>query len=999
MEKARTLGAEKVPGLKSYLSPVGAWALSIGCAVGWGAFAMPGTQFLPAAGPLGTTIGFIIGSLIMLVIAANYHYMMKCYSFAGGTYTYSKKMFNSDHGFFSAWFMILAYITILWANLSALPLIGRNIFGGALKIGYMYSIADYDIYFGEVAFELIILVFTGAVCMYSKKLSGIVQTLFAMLLVAGVVVCFCVGLSGGNAGAEAKSVPMFSDSEGIPSQIAGIIALTPWAFIGFESVSHSAQEFKFTVRRSFVVMAAGIAASCFCYVLLTWTAITSLPEGCSDWTQYIAALGSYEGHQSMPVVNAMYTAAGNNGLLLLMITLLAAVLTGMVGSSIAAGRLIYSMSEDDILPKNLGKLSKKGNTPKNAIMLITLISCVIPFLGRTATGWVVDIMSFAATIAYGYTSVCAVRKARQDGNKLIVITGYIGTAVSVILGVFIMLPNVFTTSVMSDESYLLLAIWSIIGILFFRFVFSKDNLQRFGKSISVWIALLFVIFVTTLMWMRQTTNSVTEKAVDNIGNYYAEEMTEHGVDRDSVHAETERGYVNGQMEEIRGSLLTNTVIQMGLIMLSLIVIFNIYSTMQKREKAMEAQKNKAEESSRAKSAFLSNMSHDLRTPMNAIIGYIELARNEDLTADELREYLAKIGGSSRHLLALINDVLEMSRIESGKTELELIDAGLPCLMDDMRDLFATQMSEKKIKYTVTCEGLKNKVVKCDKNRINRVLLNLISNAYKFTPEGGSVTVKLSQTEGEAGDDTGIYELRVKDSGMGMSPEFAKNVFEAFERERTSTASGIEGTGLGMAITKSIIDLMGGTITVDTAPGKGTEFIVTLTLARGDKCNVTCRKNCSEKANEPESAGNDVSTEKAGLSGRRMLVVDDIMVNREITMRILKMKGFEAEPAENGQQALDIISASEPGHYDAVFMDIQMPVMDGYEATRRIRELSDPQLRDIPIIAMTANAFSEDVQKAKEAGMNGHVSKPIDVNAMLSTLTGILQSRESSGQQT
>ncbi len=991
MDENRTAGAEKCPGLKSYLSPVGAWALSIGCAVGWGAFAMPGTQFLPGGGPLGTTIGFIIGSIIMLVIGANYHYMMKCYSFAGGTYTYSKKMFNNDHGFFSAWFMILAYITILWANLTALPLIGRTIFGNALKVGYMYRIADYDIYFGEVAFELIILLGVGALCMFSKKLSSIVQTCFAGILVIGVIVCFIIALTGGNAGANAESVPMFSDSKGIPAQIAGIVALTPWAFIGFESVSHSAQELKFSVRRSFVIMALGIAASCVCYILLTWTAITSLPEGCTNWTQYIAQLGSYEGHQSMPVVNAMYTAAGNNGLLILLMTLLAAALTGMIGSSIAVSRLIYSMAEDDILPKNLGKLSGKS-IPKTAVLLITLASCVIPFFGRTATGWVVDIMSFAATIAYGYTSVCAVRKAKQDGKKLIVFTGYVGTAISFILGIFIMLPNVFTTSVMSSESYLLLALWSIVGILFFRFVFSKDKFQRFGRSISVWIALLFVIFVTTLVWMRETTNTVTGDALENIGTYYAEEMEDHGVGLDESHVEGEREYVDGQMEQIRNTLLTNTVIQMALIMLSLIIIFNIYSTMQKREKSMEAQKAKAEESSRAKSAFLSNMSHDIRTPMNSIIGYIELAKREELDEQGLRDYLGKIEGSSRHLLALINDVLEMSRIESGKMELELTDTGLPCLMDDVRDLFSTQMSEKNIKYTVKCSELKNKVVKCDRNRINRIMLNLVSNAYKFTPEGGDVTVTLRQTEGEGGDDTGVYEIRVKDSGIGMSPEFAENVFEAFERERTSTVSGIQGTGLGMAITKSIVDFMGGNITVNTAVVKGTEFVVTLTLAKGDKCNVSCRKNCSEKLSNPELYTNEAEIDEAYLSGKRVLVVDDVMVNREITTRILKMKGFEVEQAENGAQALSIIASSEPGYFDCVMMDVQMPVMDGYEATQKIRELPDLMLKNIPIIAMTANAFNEDVQKAKEAGMNDHVAKPIDVNNMLETIAKVLDRR-------
>ena len=246
-----------------------------------------------------------------------------------------------------------------------------------------------------------------------------------------------------------------------------------------------------------------------------------------------------------------------------------------------------------------------------------------------------------------------------------------------------------------------------------------------------------------------------------------------------------------------------------------------------KEELIEA-KNRAEENSKAKSIFLSNMSHDIRTPMNAIIGYINLAKRDNSCFSEVKEYLAKIEGSSQHLLALINDVLEMSRIESGKLELEETDVNLKQTMDDMRDMFATQMKEKNINYTVDCDGVKNHMVRCDKNRLNRVFLNLISNAYKFTPDGGNVSVVLKQ-DGEALEGKGRYELRVKDSGIGMTDEFAAKVFDAFERERTSTVSGIQRTGLGMAITKSIIDLMGGAIEVETESGQGTEFIINLTF--------------------------------------------------------------------------------------------------------------------------------------------------------------------------
>ena len=395
--------------------------------------------------------------------------------------------------------------------------------------------------------------------------------------------------------------------------------------------------------------------------------------------------------------------------------------------------------------------------------------------------------------------------------------------------------------------------------------------------------------------------------------------------------------------------------------------------LKKQQVELIAAKTRAEEGSKAKSQFLSNMSHDIRTPMNAIIGYINLAKNKNITLDEVKDFLKKIETSSNHLLALINDVLEMSRIESGKMELEPIDTDLVTTLDEVRDMFATQMEGKEINFTVDTSQVKDSYVLCDKNRLNRVLLNLLSNAYKFTPKGGKISVKLLQI-GDAVDKVAEYELRVKDSGIGMTPEFAAKVFEAFEREKNSTVSGIQGTGLGMAITKSIVDMMGGNIEVITAPNQGTEFVINVKFTLSD--------NVPEKI----AAQDNSTADEINFEGMRLLLVDDIEVNREIATMILEMSGFIVDTAENGKEAVDKISASKAGDYAVVLMDIQMPIMDGYAAARAIRELEDKDLAKIPIIAMTANAFSEDVQTAKDAGMDAHIAKPIDVNQMIETLT-------------
>ncbi|MBR2216299.1 MAG: response regulator [Selenomonadaceae bacterium] len=389
-----------------------------------------------------------------------------------------------------------------------------------------------------------------------------------------------------------------------------------------------------------------------------------------------------------------------------------------------------------------------------------------------------------------------------------------------------------------------------------------------------------------------------------------------------------------------------------------------------------AAKAQAEYSSKAKTTFLFNMSHDIRTPMNAIIGYIELAKREKNIPPVIRDFIGKIDSSSQHLLALINDVLEMSRIENGKLELAAEPANLGSLLNELSDVFATQMAAKGVTFTVE-QDIRHPWVICDKLRLDRVLLNLVSNAYKFTPAGGKVAVAL--TEKDSDETQGRYELRVKDTGIGMSPEFAAKVFDAFERERTSTVSGIQGTGLGMAITKSIIDLMGGSVRVVTAPNEGTEFIVDVAFP--------LTTPLQEAATANQSAAH-----AADFTNRRLLLADDIEVNREIAKMLLETSGFTVDTAANGKEAVEKVAASSPGDYDAVLMDIQMPVINGYEATKAIRELPDKKLAAIPIIAMTANAFSEDVTAAKEAGMDGHISKPIDINKMMQTLNEIFNRR-------
>ena len=527
----------------------------------------------------------------------------------------------------------------------------------------------------------------------------------------------------------------------------------------------------------------------------------------------------------------------------------------------------------------------------------------------------------------------------------------------------------------------------------------------------------------------------------------------------------------------------------------------------KMNQALSEAVRAAETANRAKSAFLSNMSHDIRTPMNAIIGFTTLAVSNIDDQKRVRDYLGKILSSSSHLLSLINDILDMSRIESGKIHLEETEVSLSDVLHDLKTIISGQIYAKQLDLYMDAMDVTNEDVYCDKTRLNQVLLNLLSNAVKFTPAGGTVSVRLKQFPG-AVKGSGLYEIRVKDNGIGMSQEFVKKLFSPFERERTSTVSRTQGTGLGMAITKNIVDMMGGTIEVQTEQGKGTEFIVRLpfriqaeqhhtekiaeleglkALVVDDDFN-TCDSvtkmlvrigmrsewtlsgkeavlrarqsmelgdafhayiidwrlpdmNGIEVTRQIRSLGDDtpiiiltaydwsdieVEARAAGVTafcskpmfmsdirdtlmiaigqmqaeaedtrplaagsdfrGRCILLVEDNELNSEITVEILNGYGCQVDTAVNGAEAVKKIKNSNPGDYDLVLMDVQMPVMNGYEATRQIRALNDPAMAGITILAMTANAFDEDKKKALECGMDGFLTKPI----VIEELIGVLQ---------
>ncbi len=398
----------------------------------------------------------------------------------------------------------------------------------------------------------------------------------------------------------------------------------------------------------------------------------------------------------------------------------------------------------------------------------------------------------------------------------------------------------------------------------------------------------------------------------------------------------------------------------------------------------------AEHASRAKTTFLNSMSHDIRTPMNAIMGYTELAKEHLDDKDLVRDYLEKIMVSSGHLLSLINDVLDMSRIESGRVIITKRETYLPRILNDIRTIVQTSVEARELTLLVDTRNLVHERAVCDSLRLQQVLLNIVSNAVKFTQPGGTVSLHVVEKPGRDGEHA-LYEFRVRDNGIGIGEEFQKHIFEPFTREESSTVSGIQGTGLGLAISKSIMDMMGGTISVASARGRGAEFTVSIECAVGSATSGAAGSaGAPAKGAEAGPAMPYATTPTAmadaeadaHIAGVKILLVEDNDMNREICVEILSRRGAEVQTASDGDEAVEALSKAKPGDFDLVLMDIQMPRMNGYDATRAIRSLPDDDIANIPIIATSANAFDEDRALAKQAGMDDYIVKPVDIDKVI-----------------
>ncbi len=556
------------------LSPLGAWAFSIGTSIGWGSLVVTSNTYLAQAGPLGSTVGMIVGGLIMLVIAANYAYLMNVYPDAGGAYHYASEILGHDYGFLTAWFLSLTYLAILWANATSIPLFARYFLGDVFKVGRLYTLFGYDVYLGEALLSIAALLLVALLCARRKGTMAKLMIAMAVVFTAGIVVCFAAGIRGSKGNLGAGYVPGSSAL----SQIVRIAVISPWAFIGFENISHATEEMSFKNTRLYRVLFISVISTTALYIFVTLLSVTAYPGEYRSWLDYIQNREHLEGLKGLPAFYAANRYMGKTGVVILMLALLSLIVTSLIGNITALSRLFYALGRDSILPVRFGKLNDR-DVPANAIALIVALSALFPFLGRTAIGWIVDVTTIGATLIYGLVSASAMKLARErrDGRERWL--GVIGLAMMVCFGVYTLVPNLYTSSTMARESYFFFIVWSALGFVYFRRMLRVDKARRFGKSIVVWIALFSLVLFVSLVYLVQSIIEVTGSGMRNIEQFYVQNRS----------AGIQAGVVSAQLTRIRQVTGTNVTAVVALITLSLYVLIGNFRLINERATTSELQ--------------------------------------------------------------------------------------------------------------------------------------------------------------------------------------------------------------------------------------------------------------------------------------------------------------------------------------------------------------------------------------------------------------------------
>ena len=560
--------------LDPYVTPIGAWALALGTSVGWGSLVVTSNTYLLKSGPWGSVFGLIIGAVIMLIISRNYHYMVTCFPDSGGAYTFSREAFGYDHGFLTAWFLGLTYIAVLWANATSLPLFARYFLGDMYQFGFSYEILGYKVYFGEALLSVAAIFIIAFLCIRNKRIALNIMVALVILFVAGITVCFVAAVFGMSSRAGTFE-PGYIPNKDALSQLIRIACISPWAFIGFENISNSAEEFKFSNKKTFRILLIAVVSTTLLYIFVVLLSVTAFPKEYGTWLEYIKDLDNISGYKGLPAFYAAHYYLGNTGIYLMMAALLALIVTSLIGNITALSRLLYALSKDSIIPERFKIVSKWG-TPARTIILIAIVSIPIPFLGRTAISWIVDVTTIGATIIYGLVSASAYKVAKKNDKPLEKWTGILGSCFMIGFGLYLLVPHLTARSTMAQETYLLFVVWGVLGFIYFRIILKKDTKWRFGKTIVVWAVLLTLILFIALIGMNQSMLNDTDQAMYSIHEHY----TAHG--DVPVHLKQDEAFIRSKMEEMQQSNLMSSFLVFALFLFSIITMMSNYSLIRKR---------------------------------------------------------------------------------------------------------------------------------------------------------------------------------------------------------------------------------------------------------------------------------------------------------------------------------------------------------------------------------------------------------------------------------
>ena len=795
---------------KNLLSPLNVWALSLGCAVGWGAFMVPANLYITTAGPLGTILAMALSTILLLVIAFNFCRLAEKFPDDGGIVAYTKNILGSDHAFLAAWILLIAYLSILWANATANVLLARYLLGDIFEWGYLYTLAGFDIYFGEVAVTWLVFIVFGLISCYGGSLKKHLNTFFAAIFLLTVVMLFIAMLSETG---TAVFTPLFQNYSSPVMQVLSMCMLAPWMFFGFESVTHACNDFAFPGKKLFPIIIIAVLSGGLIYILLGAMSVMAIPPEFSSWTEYMAKRSGLDGLAGLPVFHSVYSVFGLNGLGVLCLSIFSAIITSLLGLYRACAYLLHYMAKCRILPPWFTFCSA-DETPRNAMLFVMLISLLIPLLGRVSIVWLCDVITVVGSVAYGYASLCAYFTAREEGRAGAKKLAVFGVAISVIFFFCPLLPGLLLSGSLETESYLMLAVWSLLGFTYYWYTFKTDKQNRFGHSTSMCIMILFLNFFSSSIWLWL------------------------------VMKERILTVVNGSVNTSYRDLATDSMVQMLMILLILLLMADIFITIKRHERKMTEIRRQQSEIDLARNTFLANLSHDLNIPMEAAQAAIHQSlENCSICSacpeencprripDRLNNYLWQLDAHTQRLTALIHSMINKKfvtteDIEKGITGVnKLLADAAPTdwrnILQNAKDLFAMQMQDKNIFFDAYPIELPHPLVIADQQRLERLLINLISNACEFTPAGGGVMVTLMETSSTA--DSATYELHINDTGANMPPVIIEHMAEPFDGEATDLG--------GLCISKGLVLLMDGTLKISTMPGQGAgkDIIVTLTL--------------------------------------------------------------------------------------------------------------------------------------------------------------------------